>query len=87
MDSGCLPFPDIHLLHAKSTVLCMASKLPLLGFTSIPSLVHIFDSQYHRNRRARDHSELCDDYINKIWRRDVVHQVKQAQRRHFLPVF
>lgn len=28
MDSGCLPLSDIHLLHAKSSVLCMASKLP-----------------------------------------------------------
>lgn len=75
----CLPFSDRHLLHAKSTVLAMPSKLPSLGFRNVASLVHIFDSQHHRNRRARDHSQLCDDYVYEIWRRDVVHQVKQAQ--------
>lgn len=82
-----LPFSDLHLLHAKSTALRTASKLPTLGFMTVASLVHIFDSQHHRNRRAWDHSQLCDDYIYEIWWRDVVRQVKQAQWRHVLPVF
>lgn len=52
---------------------------PWLSFLNVASLVYIFDSQHHGNRRARDHSQLCDDYINEIWRRDVVDQVQQAQ--------
>lgn len=78
---------QIYIYCMLCTVLRMASKLPSHRFMNVASLVHIFDSQHHRNRRARDHSQFCDDYIYEIWRRDVVHQVKQAQWRHFLPVF
>lgn len=53
---------------------------------AVGSLVHVFHSQHHRHRGARDHSKVSDYQIHEIGRRHVVRQVEEAERGHILPV-
>lgn len=54
---------------------------------AVGSLVHVFHSQHHRHRGARDHSKVGDYQIHEIGRRHIVRQVEEAERGHILPTF
>lgn len=53
----------------------------------VGSLVHVFHSEHHRHRGARDHSQVGDYQIHEIGRRHVVRQVEEAEWGHILPAF
>ena len=48
--------------------------------------VDLAHAQHDGHRRARHHAELGDDDGDELRRRDVVHQVEQAERRQAAPL-